>query len=154
MSESLQPLDILERELNRLTAELQEVDKRRDALVGTVTGLRRAITGLRAMSPPDDRQTRLPLPTTNGSRPASYTDGLRRILADSPGRKTWKLTELLAEMNQRRWMAEGNKHPLETLRVAANTLVEKGALRRAGPGIYSPARPVAATATNGSEGVG
>jgi hypothetical protein len=151
MSESPLPLEILEGELIRLTAELREVDKRRNALLTTVNGLRQAINGLRAMNPPGDRQTRLPLPTKNGNRPASYMDGLRRILNDSPGRKTWKLTELLAEMNQRHWMAEGNKHPLETLRVAANTLVEKDALRRAGPGIYSPVRP---PVTNGSAGDG
>jgi hypothetical protein len=154
MPESHLPLEILERELIRLTAELREVDKRRNALLATVNGLRQAINGFRAMNPPD-RQTRLPLGTTNGARPDSYTDGLRRILTDSPGRKTWRLTELLAEMNQRQWMAETNKHPLETLRVAANTLVEKGALRKAGPGVYAPVRPAVAEApTNGSGGDG
>ena len=154
MSETLLNLELMERELIRLTAELREVEKRRNALYSTVSGLKQAINGIRAMTP-TETQAKLPMSTTNGSRPGSYTDGLQRILAASPGRKTWKLTELLDEMTTRHWMGETNKHPLETLRVAANTLVDKGALRKAGPGIYSPARPaVAEAATNGSGGDG
>lgn len=155
MPESNLPIEILERELIRLTAELRETDRRRDALLSTVSGLKQAINGLRAMNPSSDRQTRLPLPTTNGNRPGSYTDGLRRILADSPGRRSWPLTDLLTEMQRRNWMGETNRHPLETLRVAANTLVEKGALRKAGPGIYAPIRSlVAEPVINGSGGQG
>src|SRR5205807_692659 len=115
-------------------------------------GLKQAVNGIRALTPTSEIQTKLPMSTANGSRPGSYADALQRILAGSPGRRSWPLVDLLAEMKRRQWMEETNKHPLETLRVAANTLVGRGALRKAGPGIYGPVRQAVSEATADGSG--